>query len=50
MAETAISALAAAWVTTVIAMTLFVTALAFARIWDTAVYLRGLTTALGLDP
>jgi hypothetical protein len=48
MNDTAVSALAAAWTTTVIATTLFLTMLAFGRIWDSAVYLHALPAALGL--
>jgi hypothetical protein len=47
--DTALSALSAAWTTTMLASTLFATALAFSPVWDTAVYLKGLQRALNLD-
>jgi predicted cobalt transporter CbtA len=50
MDDAAVSALAAAWTTTMIATTLFLTILAFARVWDSAVYLHALPAALGLGP
>jgi hypothetical protein len=43
-----LSAFTAAWTTTMIAMTLFLMTVAFARVWDTAVYLRALPAALSL--
>jgi hypothetical protein len=48
MDDSAVSALAAAWTTTMSATTLFLTILAFARVWDSAVYLHALPAALGL--
>ena len=49
MTETAFSALVRAWATTVIALSLFVAALALARGWDSSIYLHGLQEALKLD-
>jgi hypothetical protein len=49
MPNTALSALFAAWTTTILASTLFVAALAFSQVWNSAVYLRGLQRALNLD-
>ena len=49
MNDTAFSALVRAWATTVIAMSLFVAALALAGVWDSSIYLHGLQNALKLD-
>jgi hypothetical protein len=49
MTETAFSALVRAWATTVIAISLFIAALALASTWDSSIYLRGLQEALTLD-
>lgn len=49
MTETAFSALARAWTTTMIAISLLIVALALARAWDSSIYLQGLQEALKLD-
>ena len=49
MTDTALSALTAAWTTTVIAKSLFLAALAVSRVWDSAIYFRGLQQVLNLD-
>lgn len=49
MTDTALSALVLAWATTMIATTLFAAALAFSRVWDSAIYLQGLQGVLNLD-
>jgi len=49
MTETAFSALARAWTTTMIAVSLLIVALALARAWDSSIYLQGLQEALKLD-
>jgi hypothetical protein len=49
MTETAFSALVRAWATTVIAISVFIAALALARTWDSSIYLHGLQQALTLD-
>jgi hypothetical protein len=46
MTETALSALIMAWTTTLIAVTLFVTALALSETWDSASYRDGLEAVL----
>jgi hypothetical protein len=48
MTDTALSALAAAWTTAIIANSLFVAALAVSRVWDSAVYFQGLQQVLNL--
>jgi hypothetical protein len=48
MLDKALSALTAAWVTTVIATALLVSALSIAPVWDTAGYFRALPGALSL--
>ena len=48
MIETTLTALTKAWVTTVIASTLFCAALAIAQIWNGAVYLGALPQVLSL--
>ena len=49
MIDRALAALVQAWVTTTIAITLFVMAIALSRIWDSAIYLAGLGQALARD-
>jgi hypothetical protein len=49
MMEMALSALVQAWVTTVIAIALFVAALAFESAWDSPTYLQGLQDAFAFD-
>jgi hypothetical protein len=49
MAETAFSALVRAWVTTVIAVSLFLAALAFESAWNSGTYLQGLQDAFSFD-
>jgi hypothetical protein len=50
MTDTALSALVMAWTTTMIAITLFLTALAASEVWDSAVYIRALQQGvLGAD-
>jgi hypothetical protein len=49
MTDTALSALTLAWATTVIATTLFVTALAFSQVWDSTIYYQALQDALNLN-
>jgi len=46
MTDTAFSALVRAWVTTMIATSLFLAALALASAWDSSIYLHGLREAL----
>ena len=46
MIDRVLSALVQAWITTMIAITLFVTAIAVSRIWDSKIYLMGLRQAL----
>jgi hypothetical protein len=46
MTDTALSALALAWTTTMIATTLFVAALVFSQFWDSAVYQQALQDIL----
>jgi hypothetical protein len=50
MIDRALSALTAAWVTTVIATAILGAAFAIAPVWNSAVYLRALPRALSLDP
>jgi hypothetical protein len=49
MNDTALSALVLAWLTTLIAVTLFVSALALSRVWDSEVYLQGLHVVFSAD-
>ena len=49
MTDTALSALSAAWITAMIANSLFLTSLAVSRVWDSAAYFRGLQQVLNLD-
>jgi hypothetical protein len=49
MTDTALSAFAAAWTMTIIANSLFLTVLATSRVWDSAIYIRGLQQVLNLD-
>ena len=46
MSDRVLSALVQAWMTTIVAITLFVTALALSRVWDSAIYFAGLRQAL----
>ena len=48
MTDTAFSAFVRAWATTVIALSLFVAALALASAWDSPIYWQGLREALKL--
>lgn len=50
MMDRALSALAAAWVVSVVATTLLVAALAAASVWDTAIFLNALRGALSRIP
>ena len=49
MTEAAFSAFVRAWITTVIALSLFVAALAFESAWDSRIYLQGLKDAFSFD-
>ena len=49
MTDTAFSALVQAWVTTVIALSLFVAPLAFEHALDSGTYLQGLQDAFSFD-
>ena len=49
MIERVLSALVQAWITTMIAITLFVTTVALSRIWDDTIYLMALRKALARD-
>jgi hypothetical protein len=49
MIDTALSALVRAWATTIVAMLVFVTGLALARAWDSAIYIEDLQETLSLD-
>lgn len=49
MTDTAFSALVQAWVTTVIALSLFIAALAFEHALDSGTYLQGLQDAFSFD-
>ena len=49
MTSTAPSALVAAWTTTMIATTLFLSLLALSQFWDSAVFFRALQGAWSLD-
>jgi hypothetical protein len=49
MNERALSALLRAWATTVIALSLLVTAIALARAWDNTIYFQGLEEALNFE-
>jgi multisubunit Na+/H+ antiporter MnhC subunit len=49
MIDRALAALVQAWITTTIAITLFVTAIALSRVWDSTIYLAGLRQALARD-
>jgi hypothetical protein len=49
MTDEVFSALVRAWVTTMIATAMLVAAVALSRIWDSAIYLRGLQRALRPD-
>lgn len=50
MLDRALSALAAAWIVTLVATTLLVCALAAASVWDTTVFLLALRDVLTTDP
>jgi hypothetical protein len=49
MTDRALAALVQAWITTMIAITLFVTAIALSRVWDSTIYLAWLRQALTRD-
>jgi hypothetical protein len=49
MTDRALSALTAAWATTMVASWLLVAMLALARVWDSAIYFRELQQVLSLD-
>jgi multisubunit Na+/H+ antiporter MnhC subunit len=49
MTDRVLAALVQAWITTTIAITLFVTAIALSRVWDSTIYLAGLRQALARD-
>lgn len=49
MTDIVFAALVRAWVTTLTATSLFAAAVALSRVWDSAIYLRGLQRALTLD-
>ena len=49
MMDTALSALVMAWTTTMISITLFLTALAASEVGDSAVYIRALQGVLSTD-
>jgi hypothetical protein len=49
MPNTALSAFAFAWTTTIIATTLLVAALALSQVWDSTIFLRSLQGVLNLD-
>ena len=49
MIDRVLSALVQAWITTMIAITLFVTTVALSRIWDDTIYLMALRKALARD-
>ncbi len=49
MIDRVLSALVQAWITTMIAITLFVTTVALSRIWDNTIYLMALRKALARD-
>jgi hypothetical protein len=49
MTDTALSALAAAWTVAMTADSLFAAMLAVSRVWDSAIYFRGLQQVLALD-
>lgn len=50
MPDIALSALVAAWRTSIIAITLFTGALEFARYWDASIYMKALVDALASIP
>jgi hypothetical protein len=49
MTDKALSALVAAWTTTMIATALFLAALALSRVWDSAVFFQALKGRLSPD-
>ena len=49
MTDTALSALIVAWATTMIVTSLFIAVLVLSRVWDSAIYLKGLQGVLNLD-
>jgi hypothetical protein len=49
MTDRVLSALVQAWITTMLATSLFVAAIALSRIWDSTIYLVGLRQALSRD-
>ena len=46
MSDTILSALVQAWITTIVAITLFFTALALSRVWESTIYFAGLRQSL----
>ena len=50
VSDRCLSALARAWITTFVATTLLVTALAMASVWDRTVYLQALQDVVTTDP
>ena len=49
MTDTALSALVLAWITTMIATTLFLAALAASQVWDSAVYFGAWQSVLSAE-
>jgi hypothetical protein len=49
MTDTALSALTVAWATTIVATSLFVVVLVLSRVWESAIYFKGLQGILNLD-
>ena len=49
MTDRVLFALVQAWITTMLATTLFVTTVALSRIWDSTIYLVGLRQALARE-
>ena len=49
MPDTAFTTFVAAWITTTLATTLLVAAVALSRIWDSAAYLQGLRLTLRMN-
>jgi hypothetical protein len=49
MANEALNALVASWITTALAISLLVAAVALSRVWDGMLYLQALRRVLSLD-
>ncbi len=49
MTDSALAALVMAWTTTMISSSLFVAVLVLSRVWDSAIYFKGLQRVLSLD-